>query len=162
MKSVQIRILFCSVFSPNAGKYGREETPYLDIFHAVPQNNWCKFLLLLRYFTLSLTLMFCFITLMIRTSFMILIFGRCFRSSRPSAFYKIGVLKIYVKFLGILESLFNKVTGLWSEILLKNRLQHGYFSMKLVKIWRNSDLRNTSGWLLLIFRKLDIQTFNSK
>ena len=24
-----------SVFSPNAGKYGREKTPYLDIFHAV-------------------------------------------------------------------------------------------------------------------------------
>ena len=32
-------ILFCSVFSPTAGKYGREETPYLDTFHAVPQNN---------------------------------------------------------------------------------------------------------------------------
>ena len=24
-----------SVFSPNAGKYGQEKTPYLDTFHAV-------------------------------------------------------------------------------------------------------------------------------
>ena len=26
---------YLSVFSPNAGKYGPEKTPYLDIFHAV-------------------------------------------------------------------------------------------------------------------------------
>ena len=26
---------FVSVFSPNAGKYGPEKTPYLDTFHAV-------------------------------------------------------------------------------------------------------------------------------
>ena len=51
MKSVQIRsffwslfshirtgygeIQYLSVFSPNAGKYGTEKTPYLDTFHAV-------------------------------------------------------------------------------------------------------------------------------
>ena len=54
VKSVQIRIFsgpyfpafglnterygdtpYLSVFSPNAGKYGPEKTPYLDIFHAV-------------------------------------------------------------------------------------------------------------------------------
>ena len=27
--------LYLSVFSPNAGKYGEEKTPYLDTFHAV-------------------------------------------------------------------------------------------------------------------------------
>ena len=26
---------YLSVFSPNAGKYGREKTPYLDTFHSV-------------------------------------------------------------------------------------------------------------------------------
>ena len=51
VKSVQIWVFFCSafsrirteygeilslsVFSPNAGKYGPEKTPYLDTFHAV-------------------------------------------------------------------------------------------------------------------------------
>ena len=35
VKSVQIQSIFCSVFSPNAGKYGLEKTLYLDTFHAV-------------------------------------------------------------------------------------------------------------------------------
>ena len=35
MKNVQIRSCFWSVFSLNAGKYGLETTPYLDIFHVV-------------------------------------------------------------------------------------------------------------------------------
>ena len=35
VKSPQIRIFFWSVSSPNAGKYGPENTPYLDTFHAV-------------------------------------------------------------------------------------------------------------------------------
>ena len=35
VKSVQIRSFFWSVFSPNAGKYGSEKTPYLDTFHTV-------------------------------------------------------------------------------------------------------------------------------
>ena len=35
VKSVQIRSFFWSVFSPNAGKYGPEKTPYLDTFHTV-------------------------------------------------------------------------------------------------------------------------------
>ena len=54
VKSVQIRSFFWSVFSyvraeygeigiislhsPNAGKYGPEKTPYLDIFYAVEVN----------------------------------------------------------------------------------------------------------------------------
>ena len=39
VKSVQIRSFFWSVFSPNAGKYGPEKTPYLDTFHAVYQSK---------------------------------------------------------------------------------------------------------------------------
>ena len=37
MKSVQIQLdtKYLSVFVPNAGKYGPENTPYLDTFHAV-------------------------------------------------------------------------------------------------------------------------------
>ena len=35
MKSVQIRRFFWSVFSPNAGKYEPEKTPYFDTFNAV-------------------------------------------------------------------------------------------------------------------------------
>ena len=35
VESVQIRSFFWSVFSPNAGKYGPEKTPYLDTFHTV-------------------------------------------------------------------------------------------------------------------------------
>ena len=35
VKSVQIRSCFWSAFSPNAGKYGPEITPYLGTFHAV-------------------------------------------------------------------------------------------------------------------------------
>ena len=35
MKSMQIRSFFYFVFSPNAGKYGPEKTPYSDNFHAV-------------------------------------------------------------------------------------------------------------------------------
>ena len=31
---------YLSVFSPNAGKYGPEKTPYLDIFHAVSVSRW--------------------------------------------------------------------------------------------------------------------------
>ena len=31
-----------SVFSPNAGKYGPEKTPYLDSFHAVLLFNYCE------------------------------------------------------------------------------------------------------------------------
>ena len=35
VKNVQIQNFFWSVFSPNAGKYGPEKTPYLDTFHGV-------------------------------------------------------------------------------------------------------------------------------
>ena len=44
VKNVQIRSYFWSVFSPNAGKYGPEITPYLDTFRAVRvvANEWLK------------------------------------------------------------------------------------------------------------------------
>ena len=49
-ESFQIRSNFWSVFSPNAGKYGPEITPFLDTFHAVccrvPVNTFFRFLLI--------------------------------------------------------------------------------------------------------------------
>ena len=82
-------------------------------------------------------------------------FRRCFRRSSLSAFYKIGVLKTSVKFLGkhVCRSLLSiKMQTFWPEIL-NQRLHH----------WsRNTFLQDTSRWLLLIFGELDIQTFNSK
>ena len=48
MKIVQIRSFFWSVFSvfsPNAGKYGPEKTPYLDNFHAVQITATSQFIL---------------------------------------------------------------------------------------------------------------------
>ena len=33
------KISYLSVFSPNAGKYGPEKTPYLDTFHTVRTLN---------------------------------------------------------------------------------------------------------------------------
>ena len=35
VKYVQIQSFFWSVFSPNAGKYGPEKSPYLDTLHSV-------------------------------------------------------------------------------------------------------------------------------
>ena len=40
VKSVQIRSFFWSLFSRIRTKYGPENTPYLDTFHAVPV--YCK------------------------------------------------------------------------------------------------------------------------
>ena len=39
-KSAQIRSIFWSVLSPNAGKYGSKNAPYLDTFHAVILLYW--------------------------------------------------------------------------------------------------------------------------
>ena len=56
-------------------------------------------------------------------------------------------------------SLFSVIfADLKSEILLNKRVHHGYFSMKKFYL-KNTDI---SGRLLLILRKLDIQSFNSK
>ena len=32
----------CGVFSPNTGKYGPRETPYLDTFHVVQVHDFIK------------------------------------------------------------------------------------------------------------------------
>ena len=63
VKSFQIRSVFWFVFSPNAGKYGPEETLYLDTFHAVQLLiiNFCtsshihdrEFLILVTFLRLS-------------------------------------------------------------------------------------------------------------
>ena len=67
----------------------------------------------------------------------ILIFRRYFRSSSLSAFYKIDVLK---------------KTALWIF----------FNEFRKIFILRTYFLQDSSGQLLLIFRKLVIQTFNSK
>ena len=59
----------------------------------------------------------------------ILTFRRHFRSNSLSAFYKVSVLKTYVK-AHMLESLFKKFPDIKSEILLDERLHQGYFSLK--------------------------------
>ena len=38
------RYFYLSVFSPNAGKYGPQKTPYLDIFHTVKHQFMLKLL----------------------------------------------------------------------------------------------------------------------
>ena len=58
------------------------------------------------------------------------------------------------------EPLFNKVPDLYPEILLNERLHHGYFSMKFAKFLFQE--HPFTGRLLLISRKLDIQTFNAR
>ena len=42
---------YLSVFSPNAGKYRPEKTPYLDTFHTVDMKNTLNVLLLCLYFS---------------------------------------------------------------------------------------------------------------
>ena len=40
--SIRRDTLYLSVFSPNAGKYGPEKTPYLDTFHTVFDSPYIK------------------------------------------------------------------------------------------------------------------------
>ena len=71
VKSVQIRRFFCSVFSrirteygeilrilslrylsvfsPNAGKYGPEKTPYLDTFHTISNAEKSHLIVISKY-----------------------------------------------------------------------------------------------------------------
>ena len=88
----------------------------------------------------------------------ILIFRRYFRRSSLSVFYKICVLKSSAKFLGkhICTYVFSrKLQTFWPENL--NERQRQNWS----KNFKNTFLQDTSWRMLLIFRKLDIQTFNS-
>ena len=96
----------------------------------------------------------------------IFIFRRCCRSSSLSAFCKIGVLKTSAKLLGkhTYRSLFSiKLWTFQPEILNQtaSRIFFIYFN-EFSKNFNNTFLQDSSRWLLLIFRKLDIQTFNSK
>ena len=50
----------------------------------------------------------------------------------------------------VLESLFNKVTGLRASHFVKKRLQHRCFPVIFANFLRTSCLQNTSGWLLLV------------
>ena len=69
------------------------------------------------------------------------------KKQMPQGFCKNGVLKkfhkIHLKTL-VLESLFNRVSGLWPATLLKKRLQHKCFQVNFVKFWRTPFLQNTS------------------
>ena len=121
-----------SVFSPNAGKYGPEKTPYLDSFHAVLLFNYCEvyvrgaykadtstllilgrdshFLRQKKYSKYSLARIF------VQDSMAGL---NCYfaenRSSRLQMFYKTSVLKHFPKFTG--KHL------CWSILFIKNRLK---------------------------------------
>ena len=60
------------------------------------------------------------------------------------------------------ESLFNKVAGLYPEILFKVQTTAWIFFNEYCKIFRSVFLTEHVQRLLVIFRKLDIQTSNSK
>ena len=65
----------------------------------------------------------------------------------PQGFCKKGVLKKFHKIhlkTPVLESLFNRVSGLRPAILLKKKLQHRCFQVNFVKLLRTTFLQNTS------------------
>ena len=96
----------------------------------------------------------------------IFIFRKCLRSSSLSAFYKRGVLKTSAKFLRkyMCRSLFSiKLQTYWPKILVGDCITHIFdIFNEFCKKFNNTFLQDTSRRLLLIFRKLDIQIFNSK
>ena len=94
----------------------------------------------------------------------IVIFRKFLRSSSLLTFCKIGVLITSSKFLGkhICRSLFNKVVELLDWNFKLKTASGIFFSMNFAKGVKNTSLQDPSRRLLLIFRKLDIQTFNSK
>ena len=74
------------------------------------------------------------------------------KSSRPEVFCKKGVLRNFTKFTGkhLCRSLFfNKVTGLRSATLLKERLWPRYFPVNFAKFLRTPFLKEHLWWLLL-------------
>ena len=71
-----------------------------------------------------------------------------FRSSRPEVFLEKGVLKVRSKFTGEhhgRSAISIKLLCDFNEIVLR----HGYSPVNLLRIFRTSFSRNTSGWLLL-------------
>ena len=70
----------------------------------------------------------------------------------PEVFYKKGVLRNFAKFTGkyLCQSLFfNKVAGLRSLTLIKNKLWCRCFPVNFAKLLRTPFLQNASGRLLL-------------
>ena len=73
------------------------------------------------------------------------------RSNRPEVFYKKGVLRDFIKFIGkrlYHRLFFNKSAGLSRATLLKKSLWHRCFSVNFAK-FLTPFLQNTSGRLLL-------------
>ena len=83
-----------------------------------------------------------------------------YRSSRPEVFFKKGVLRNFVKFIGehLCERLFlNKVAGLKPATLLKKRLWHRCFYMNFATFLRTPFFYRTpvaaSACMLLLLSK---------
>ena len=69
------------------------------------------------------------------------------KKQMPEGFCKKGVLKTFHKIhlkTPLLESLFNGVSGLRPETLLRKRLQHRCFQVNFVKLLRTPFLQNSS------------------
>ena len=74
-------------------------------------------------------------------------------------FYKIGVLKNFVKHTGktpVPESLFNKVTDLYLTTFLKEKTPIQLFSDEFCERYKTSFLQNTSSQLLLFYRQKNL------
>ena len=82
------------------------------------------------------------------------------RSSRPDVFLGKGVLKICSKFTG--EHPYQSAISiklLWNFIQIT--LRHGCSPVNLLHIFRTPFLKNTSGWLLLVFVRYSNRTVES-
>ena len=80
---------------------------------------------------------------------------KSFISSRPEAFLRKGVLKIYSKFTGEhpwRNAISMKLLCNFTQIALR----YGSFPVNLLHIFRPPFLKNTSGWLLLKFVSLKL------
>ena len=80
----------------------------------------------------------------------------CFiQKQPPEVSYKKDALENFAKFTGkyLWQSLFfNKVAGLRSTTLLKNRLWHRCIPVNFAKFSRTPFLQNTSEWVLLFIK----------
>ena len=65
------------------------------------------------------------------------------KEATESVIHRLGVLKNFANFIPLLESLFNKVTGLKTCSFIKKKLQHRCFPVKFPKFLRTPSLQNT-------------------
>ena len=87
------------------------------------------------------------------TSFRLFPIPNLYRSSRPQVFCKKGILKNFTKFTGkhLWQSLFfDKVAGLRTATLFKERLWHKCFPVNFVKFLRTSIFIEHLWWLFLL------------